>query len=123
MRRVYLIGMATISTIFASCSGTQETQDPSGNSTTTIAASEHTPEHEIIRVKGKISRTENGKDGYTAVITDENGKEFIVTISMVNLQKTGSQFKKHEAGETITITGASWKDPDGKIYVTAESLQ
>ncbi|KFF28712.1 hypothetical protein IQ37_10075 [Chryseobacterium piperi] len=77
----------------------------------------------IISVTGKVTKIENGKDGYMATIQDAQGKEYVATISIVNLQKSGSTFKRYEVGNTITVQGPSWKDDQGKIYIKAEQLK
>ncbi|WP_051349485.1 hypothetical protein [Chryseobacterium gregarium] len=76
----------------------------------------------VMSASGTITHIENGKDGYMATIKDANGKEYTATISVVNLQKSGSQFKRYEVGDTITVKGPSWKDEQGKTYITAEKL-
>ncbi|MCJ8155095.1 hypothetical protein MKJ01_15105 [Chryseobacterium sp. SSA4.19] len=75
-----------------------------------------------VAVSGTVTHIENGKDGYMATVKNSSGKEYIITISMVNLQKSGIQFKRYNVGDTITVTGPSWKDEQGKVYITAEKL-
>ncbi|MBT2622535.1 hypothetical protein [Chryseobacterium sp. ISL-6] len=79
--------------------------------------------NDSITATGKVTKIENGKDGYMATIQDTNGKEYVATISIVNLQKSGSTFKRYEVGDTVTVQGPSWKDDQGKIYIKAEQLK
>jgi len=76
-----------------------------------------------IRVTGTISRIENGKDGYTAHITDEKGTSYDALISIVNLQKSGNTFKRHEVNDVITVSGPFWKDESGITHITVKELQ
>lgn len=80
-------------------------------------------ENENLRVKGKIIHIENGKDGYMATLLTTDNKEYIATISIVNLNKRGQKYKKYDVGETISIEGPFWKDDSGKTYITAYKLQ
>ncbi|WP_128414605.1 hypothetical protein [Chryseobacterium sp. Leaf201] len=76
----------------------------------------------IISASGTITHIENGKDGYMATIRDAGGKEYTATISMINLQKSGSIYKRYQVGDAITVKGPSWNDDQGRIYITAEKL-
>lgn len=76
-----------------------------------------------IEVSGKITKVENGKDGYMATLDIGDGKTYVATISAVNLQKTNSAYKAYKEGETITVKGPSWTDDAGIIYIKAESLK
>ncbi len=75
-----------------------------------------------VSTRGTITHIENGKDGYMATVKDAEGKEYIATISIVNLHKSGSAFKRYEVGDTITVKGPSWQDEQGKIYIKVEKL-
>ncbi|MEY8760506.1 hypothetical protein [Chryseobacterium tongliaoense] len=94
------------------------------NGVTQITASElsGTEADDTISVTGKITKIENGKDGYMTTIQDSAGKEYVATISIVNLQKSGSQYKRYEVGNTISVKGPSWKDDQGKTYIKVEKL-
>lgn len=76
-----------------------------------------------MEVSGKIIKTENGKDGYMATLVDAENKNYIVTISIVNLQKSGGTFKRYEVGESIWVRGTSWKDDAGTTYIKAEDIK
>lgn len=75
-----------------------------------------------VSVSGIITHIENGKDGYIATIKDKTNKEYVGTISIINLQKSGSQFKRYEIGDTISVAGPFWKDEQGKTHITVEKL-
>jgi len=85
------------------------------------AASEETVQD--IRVTGTISGIENGKDGYTARITDEKDISYDALISIVNLQKSGSTFKRYEVNDVITVSGPYWKDESGITHIMVKELQ
>lgn len=74
-------------------------------------------------VTGKVTAITNGKDGYTAVLQTADKKTYNATISRINLQKSGSEYKRYEEGETITVTGSTWVDTEGITYITVTELQ
>ena len=76
-----------------------------------------------MQATGKITHIENGKDGYTATIENNKGVEYITTISIVNLAKSGSTYKRYEVGETITVKGTSWRDNLGITHITAQEIK
>jgi len=82
-----------------------------------------TEKEQTLTVTGEIISIENGKDGYMATLVDVNGKESVVTISIVNLNKYGGTYKKHNVGDKITAKGPFWKDSDNKIHITAQELK
>jgi len=73
-------------------------------------------------VTGTITAIENGKDGYMATVKDKKGTISIVTISVVNLQKSGGTFKRYNIGDMIQAKGEFWKDQDGIMHITAQSI-
>lgn len=77
---------------------------------------------QTVTVTGKIISIANGKDGYTAVIQDASKKLYSATISRINLQKTGSNYKQYETGEKITVSGSTWEDAEGTTYITVTKL-
>lgn len=81
------------------------------------------PIADTLKVTGIISKIENGKDGYMATLKDTTGKEFVATISIVNLQKSGGKFKRFKEGEKITVTGPSWKDERSVEHITVTGLE
>ncbi len=87
------------------------------DTTTTSSASD------TLNVTGIISKIENGKDGYMATLKDSTGKEFVATISIVNLQKSGGAFKRYKEGDKITVGGPSWKDETNLEHITVTSLK
>jgi lysyl-tRNA synthetase class II len=75
-----------------------------------------------IEVTGEIIKIENGKDGYMATVKDKSGTSYLVTISMINLQKSGGSFNRFEVGQIIKAKGTFWKDHTGNTYITAKSV-
>ena len=73
-----------------------------------------------ISVEGKVSEINNGKDGYTAILTTEDGKIYYATISIPNL-KDPKQYRAVKIGETIKVSGDSWKMEDDN-YITVREL-
>lgn len=76
-----------------------------------------------LKVTGKITAIETGKDGYVATVKDNNGQLYDVMISIVNLQKSGSQYKAHKTGDVITVQGPRWTDTEGRVHITAHQLK
>ncbi|WP_313263854.1 hypothetical protein [Sphingobacterium sp.] len=74
-------------------------------------------------VTGTITAIENGKDGYMATVTDKKGQHAVVTISIVNLQKSGGTFKRYAIGDVIGAKGTFWKDDAGIVHITASSIE
>lgn len=112
MKNIIALAILTLGIFnMTSCTAKQATQ------------SEDKEKDMVIEASGKITKIENGKDGYMATIQDANGKEYVATISIVNLQKSGSTFKRYEVGNSITVKGPSWKDDQGKTYIKAEQLK
>ncbi len=81
-----------------------------------------TQNQENVTVTGKITSVTNGKDGYTAVLQAADNKMYNATISRINLQKSGSEYKRYEEGETITVTGSTWVDTEGVTHITVTEL-
>lgn len=82
----------------------------------------NTEQQEIMTVKGKVVEIENGKDGYMATIQDTKGINYIATISMVNLQKSGGIFKRFNVEDKVSVSGPFWKDADGIVHITATKI-
>lgn len=80
-------------------------------------------EQQELEVTGEILKIENGKDGYMATVKDSNLKSYVVTISIVNLQKSGGTYKQYQVGEHIWAKGTFWKDDAGQIYITAKDVK
>lgn len=51
---------------------------------------------------GKIESIENGKDGYVAVLKDEDGGSFEAIFSIPNM---GTSYKRFEVGDELSIKG------------------
>jgi lysyl-tRNA synthetase class II len=76
-----------------------------------------------LAITGQITAIENGKDGYTATIKDANGKLYYATISIVNLRKSGGEYKSYKIGDKITVQGNTWKDAEGRSHITVSKLE
>ncbi len=74
-------------------------------------------------VNGIIHSIENGKDGYMATIETNEGQIYVVTISIVNLQKSGNEFKRYEVRNKIEVSGEFWEDASGVKHITAEQVK
>lgn len=129
MNKVTVLGLAVFASVMCSCESTSN-PDSSVNEDTLkneqaipkdTLVTESTPD--TLKVTGVISKIENGKDGYMATVKDSTGKEFVATISIVNLQKSGGQFKRYKEGEKITVTGPSWKDENNLEHITVTDLK
>lgn len=87
----------------------------------TVAPAVDTEAPVTVTVRGKVSQVTNGKDGYTAQIKDDSGREYFVTISRVNMAD-GNQYKEVKAGDMITVKGESFKMGD-ELHIKAETLE
>lgn len=76
---------------------------------------------ETVAVSGKVNEINKGKDGYTAILTAEDGKIYYATISIPNL-KDPKQYRSVQIGETIKVKGDSWKMEDDN-YITVRELE
>lgn len=57
---------------------------------------------------GRVVEIQQGKDGYTAKIEDQNGKVYYGLVSISNLG--GPEFfQKAELGDEISVKGTLWK--------------
>ncbi|MEI9913381.1 MAG: OB-fold nucleic acid binding domain-containing protein [Bacteroidota bacterium] len=54
--------------------------------------------------KGSVKNIERGKDGYTAIIANKDGKEISATISRTDM---GMRYKEINIGDIVTIYGDS----------------
>jgi len=81
-----------------------------------------TEKQQTMTVSGEIIAIENGKDGYMATIKDGKGKEYVATISIVNLNKSGGTYKSHKVGDKITVKGPFWKGGNNTTYITVAEL-
>lgn len=88
-----------------------------------VTAATQTADQKEMEATGEIVKIENGKDGYMATVKDKNNKNYVVTISIVNLQKSGGTFKRFEVGEKIKAKGTFWQDDAGNTYITAKNVE
>jgi lysyl-tRNA synthetase class II len=74
-----------------------------------------------VTINGKVADITMGKDGYTAHITDDSGRDYYATISRVNLHDP-AQYKEVKAGDKITVKGESFKLED-KLHIKVHELK
>lgn len=84
-------------------------------------ASKEEEKVDTISVQGKVNEINRGKDGYTAILTAEDGAIYYATISIPNL-KDPKQYRSVAIGETIKVKGDSWK-MEGDSYITVRELE
>ncbi|MET0466348.1 MAG: hypothetical protein ABW007_24540 [Chitinophagaceae bacterium] len=129
MKKVTILGMAVVSLIVSSCeSSSNPASSANGDTLNTVQTVPQDTtalpsDPDTLKVTGVISKIENGKDGYMATLKDSTGKEFVATISIVNLQKSGGHFKRYKEGEKITVSGPSWKDDSNLEHITVTNLE
>ncbi|MCG2616183.1 hypothetical protein LZZ85_17935 [Terrimonas sp. NA20] len=129
MNKVKILGLAVFASVMTSCESSSNPESAVNEDTikaeqtlqqdTTSAQSKS----DTLKVTGVISKIENGKDGYMATLKDSTGKEFVATISIINLQKSGGQFKRYKEGEKITVAGPSWKDDANLEHITVTNIE
>ena len=127
MKKVYksLILVVAI-TAMASCNSNKKaTVAEDGTEVVKVRTPEATEESKeeekdsIISVEGEVKEINQGKDGYTAILTTEDGIYF-ATISIPNL-KDPKQYRAVKIGETIKVKGDSWKMEEDN-YITVREL-
>lgn len=60
-----------------------------------------------LTVKGTVTAINRGKDGYTASVTAQDGKTYLATISIPNLDDP-KQYRSVNVGDMITVTGETF---------------
>lgn len=127
MKKVYksLILVVAI-TAMASCNSNKKaTVTEDGTEVVKVRTPEATEESKeeekdsIISVEGEVKEINQGKDGYTAILTTEDGIYF-ATISIPNL-KDPKQYRAVKIGETIKVKGDYWKMEEDN-YITVREL-
>lgn len=110
----------------ASCNSNKKaTVTEDGTEVVKVRMPEETPESKaeekasVITVQGEVKEINQGKDGYTAILTSEDGIYF-ATISIPNL-KDPKQYRAVKIGETIKVSGDSWKMEEDN-YITVREL-
>ena len=68
--------------------------------------------------KGSVKNIEWGKDGYTAIIVNKEGKEISATVSRVDM---GIRYKEISVGDVVTVYGDS-SNNGNKISVHATKI-
>lgn len=125
MKRLFLKSFVLVAAIAVSgCnSNKQATVKEDGTEVVKIRTPEEGKEekNDTIAVQGKVNEINKGKDGYTAILTAEDGKIYYATISIPNL-KDPKQYRTVAIGETIKIKGDSWNMEDDN-YITVRELE
>jgi lysyl-tRNA synthetase class II len=89
------------------------------NDTTATAVETEAPV--AVTVKGKVSKIVFGKDGYTAQVKDDSGREYFATVSRSNLDDA-KQYRELKVGDVITVKGESFKLED-ELHIKVEDLK
>ena len=127
MKKVYrsLILVVAITAMTSCNSNKKATVTEDGTEVVKVRTPEATEESKeeekdsIISVEGEVKEINQGKDGYTAILTTEDGIYF-ATISIPNL-KDPKQYRAVKIGETIKVKGDSWKMEEDN-YITVREL-
>ena len=113
---------------FAGCNSAKTDSKPETEITTEATVSQtdtlkttEEPAVETKVVEGTVKEITTGKDGYTAQIEAANKEVYFVTISHSNL-KDHTQYKSVKAGETLKVSGDSWKMGD-ENHITVREIQ
>ena len=61
-----------------------------------------------VTISGKVLEVQNGKDGYTAKLSGNEGAVYFATISIPNLDDP-KQYRSVKVGETVTVSGEVFK--------------
>ncbi|HMK06757.1 MAG TPA: hypothetical protein VK476_04450 [Flavobacterium sp.] len=80
------------------------------------------PQSETKTIEGKIQTIANGKDGYMALVQTTDKTTYFATISRANLT-TPEQYKTFEVGETVKLSGDSWKMNNENHLTVREIVQ
>lgn len=127
MKKVYrsLILVVAIAAMTSCNSNKKATVTENGTEVVKVRTPEATEESKeeekesIISVEGEVKEINQGKDGYTAILTTEDGIYF-ATISIPNL-KDPKQYRAVKIGERIKVKGDSWKMEEDN-YITVREL-
>ena len=69
-------------------------------------------------IRGTIQDIENGKDGYTATLKDDDGADFDAVISKVKL---GNEYRVLTVGERVELSGDTLH-PDNKLRIIVKKI-
>lgn len=73
----------------------------------------------IITVTGKVTHINPGKDGYSATISADDGRQYTATISIPNMADP-KKYRQVQLGDEITVTGETFiVEEDIMIKATA----
>lgn len=123
MKKIASIMLLSSAFVFTACDmkKTSETSVVTADSTA-VAAPEAAEEAAatIVTVKGTVSEVQQGKDGVSVKVKDEDGKFYTIVISMVNL-KDKDMYRPVKVGDVITVNGEQW-EMDGETHIKAHTL-
>lgn len=93
---------------------------------TTVESDTITPEVDTeapvtVTVQGRVAQITKGKDGYTALIREDSGREYYATISRVNLSES-QQYREVKEGDRITVKGESFK-LDEELHIKVKEIK
>ncbi|RRJ88878.1 hypothetical protein [Flavobacterium macacae] len=120
-----LVLILAIAGITSCNSNKKATVTEDGTEVVKVRMPDETPESKaeekdsVATVEGEVKEINQGKDGYTAILTTEGGI-YYVTISIPNL-KDPKQYRVVKIGETIKVSGDSWKMEEDN-YITVREL-
>jgi hypothetical protein len=77
-------------------------------------------EDKTISVKGVVKSIEQGKDGYTALISTNDGHQYDAVISRINMAST-LEYQDLKVGDFVTVRGDSINMGD-RISITVKSI-
>jgi hypothetical protein len=90
--------------IFISCSNPGSNEDPEPV-IENPADNPNLNQEELILVSGQITDVKAEKDGQTISLTDQNGTELKVLLSIPNLRQNADQYREFKVHEFITFKG------------------
>lgn len=120
-----LVLILAIAGITSCNSNKKATVTEDGTEVVKVRMPEETPESKaeekdsVVTVEGEVKEINQGKDGYTAILTTEGGI-YYVTISIPNLNDP-KQYRAVKIGEMIKVSGDSWKMEEDN-YITVREL-
>ncbi len=98
---LFITILASAIIFLISCEANKKTTEV----TETTTSENEVWEEGITSITGTISSVKQEKDGQTIVLHNNKGVEYTAVISIPNLGDNAAQYRKFEAGETVTFKG------------------
>lgn len=120
MKKITLLALAAVA--FTACNSKKT--EMTTNTTDTIAVEAPAVEQEaktIVTVTGTVTEIQQGKDGITAKVKDDNGKFYSIVISIINL-KDKNMYRPVKVGDIIKVNGEQW-EMNGETHIKANTLE